>query len=73
MNIRKTIGKNIATRRACLRMTQVQLANAIGCSRSLVQWVEWGKRSFPFENVPQLVKVLKIQDYNQLFEKDAFI
>jgi transcriptional regulator with XRE-family HTH domain len=55
------VGLRIKQRRLALRMTQAQLARAIGCCRSLITEYEAGRKTIPHPTLWLIACTLKIR------------
>lgn len=58
VDIAETVARNIRSARAAQRLTQTQLANACGVSRSSVTLWESAKRDISFENAARVADAL---------------
>lgn len=69
---RSLIGKNLATRRKSLGLSQAKLAEAIGYSRKHMGRIERGEASLPAELLPIVGTVLKLNNPLILMQEEAF-
>ena len=58
-NINKILGRNIATVRKAMGLTQQQLAEQVGVSQSLLAYYENGRISVPLSVLTALAKALR--------------
>lgn len=68
-DLRKTIGENLAHFREEMGLSQSQLGEAVGYNKFWVYRRESGQVSIDFEDVPDLMKALNIDDPRILWDR----
>jgi len=70
MDLLKTIGSNIRTRRKKAGFSQEELADSAGLHRTYVGGVERGERNISVLNLAKLASVLKVKPHVLLSDRD---
>lgn len=63
---------NMVAAREQLNMSQAELANAVGCSRSRIAGIECGSDNLTIKLAKRIAEVLSVDDYRELEETFNF-